>query len=177
MSSTEAKRAGLIARLLDIIEEGVGTYYRNSEVGWNSKKKRKELVDPLARYIVICEAGGECPNSIAAFAAFQLSFEETEVNGVERELPIIYCYELHVLPRHQGKGLGTYLMELLQEIGSRWNMQAIFLTVFKENWQALKFYQRLGFKPDPISPSQYLGGKYADNYDYEILSKPLLLDA
>lgn len=42
-------------------------------------------------------------------------------------------YELQLTPETRGKGLGTYLMKLLEDIGRHWHMEKVMLTVFRGN--------------------------------------------
>lgn len=40
-------------------------------------------------------------------------------------------YELQIEDSARGKGLGEYLVKLLEDIGRRWKMDKVMLTVFK----------------------------------------------
>ncbi|KAI9623104.1 hypothetical protein KEM48_009724 [Puccinia striiformis f. sp. tritici PST-130] len=57
-------------------------------------------------------------------------------------------YEIQLKAETRGKGLGKVLMEILERIGSSWEMKKVMLTVQTENETAVKFYRSLGFFPD-----------------------------
>ncbi|KAJ1547651.1 hypothetical protein HK405_005270 [Cladochytrium tenue] len=81
--------------------------------------------------------------------------------------------ELQLVESARRRGIGRYLMSLLEAIGRREGTRKAMLTVFKSNSQALAFYSRLGYKPDGISPSRCLPPAEAEEYSYEIMSKVL----
>jgi GNAT superfamily N-acetyltransferase len=58
-----------------------------------------------------------------------------------KQLP---SYEIQLKESARGKGLGEYLMKLLQEIGIRWHMEKVMLTVFKGNLLRLYLRGRFG---------------------------------
>lgn len=66
----------------------------------------------------------------------------------------------------QRKGLGAYMLSLLEKVAAKWGMECTILTVLKNNPDAMKFYQRMGFALDESSPET------SENAPYEILSKP-----
>ena len=90
-------------------------------------------------------------------AFVHLRFEE------ERGDPVLYLWELQVEPFAQGKGLGRFLMQLLEEIARQGNLRLVMLTVFRENMKALSLYRKLGYVDDESSPGREEG--------YAILSK------
>lgn len=72
---------------------------------------------------------------------------------------------MQVEKSHQRKGLGAYLLSLLEQTAREWSMEMVVLTVLKNNPDAMKFYERLGFTVDESSPEK------SENAAYEILSK------
>lgn len=56
----------------------------------------------------------------------------------------IWFGPLFILPEHQGKGIGTILMQNLIEL-ARGQARAIKLQTLKENTRAKAWYERLGF--------------------------------
>lgn len=68
--------------------------------------------------------------------------------------PLFYClqplylilrsYELQVAKNSQNCGLGKALMQKLSNIGSKWGMRKIMLTILKANTSAMKFYLAIG---------------------------------
>lgn len=96
-----------------------------SEWPEEEKVKRKEMVAPEAHYIFVCEVA----NSNADEMTKMLTAAETstclEDSGplvgfvqyrfiLEEEIPVLYVYELQLEPRVQGKGLGKFLMQLVE---------------------------------------------------------------
>lgn len=74
-------------------------------------------------------------------------------------------YEMQVDQAHQRKGLGAYMLNLLEKTAALWKMEYTVLTVLKNNPDAMKFYERKGFGIDESSPPK------SENAPYEILSK------
>lgn len=73
---------------------------------------------------------------------------------------------MQVEQSHQRKGLGAYMLGLLEKTAAQWHMEYTILTVLKNNPDAMKFYERLGFAVDESSPGK------SEEAAYEILSKP-----
>lgn len=61
-------------------------------------------------------------------------------------LPLLFArYELHVVPQHQGSGIGRQLMQHLEAIAKLKHMPKIMLTVQIANVNAMHFYRKLGY--------------------------------
>ncbi|KAL4424423.1 hypothetical protein ABPG77_005666 [Micractinium sp. CCAP 211/92] len=166
--------------------------------GWSEAKKRAELTHPSARYLVLFEqtaaaagdgqhaaqqsgqdgshtAAGD-PAAAAPAAAEQLGrlgqplaflhyrFEEEEGEAV------LYCYEIQVVQAAQGKGVGRFLMQLLELIGRRSGVARLMLTVFHANVAATALYRRLGYVLDDDSPGAL---DPSGDHQYEIMTKRL----
>lgn len=154
-----------------------------SEWQAEEKVKRKEMVSPEARYIFVyetvdsdadqmSESAGERgsrtvrasdKDNLVGFVHFRFTLEE--------EVPVLYVYELQLEPRVQGKGLGNFVMQLIELIACENHMSAVVLTVQKENLLAMNFYtSKLRYTISSISPSkvnQLIGLEKS----YEILCK------
>ncbi|PIA63796.1 hypothetical protein AQUCO_00201255v1 [Aquilegia coerulea] len=147
------------------------------------KLKRREMVAPEARYIFVRED----PNAIATdISSLSENMEKhncwigdgNPVVGfvqyrfvVEEDVPVAYVYELQLEGRVQGKGLGKFLMQLIELIARKNRMGAVVLTVQKANVSAMNFYiNKLRYVISTISPSKVdplLGAEKS----YEILCK------
>lgn len=68
----------------------------------------------------------------------------------------------------QRKGLGGFMMNALEDMAKYWGMEKIVLTILKNNDDAIKFYNRLGYAVDVSSPDD------EENAAYRILSKTLI---
>ncbi|KAL1318256.1 hypothetical protein AAHE18_15G193200 [Arachis hypogaea] len=143
------------------------------------KVKRREMVAPEAHYIFVHEDA----NSVGDETRMMLSAEEASTSCVEdsgplvgflhyrfvleEDVPVLYVYELQIEPRVQGKGLGKFLMQLIELIAQKKCMGAVMLTVQKANLLALNFYlSKLRYIISTISPS-----KMGIEKSYEILCK------
>lgn len=145
------------------------------------KVKRREMVVPEARYIFVKQySNGFITES---------SMKETEVEHmcavcpescllgfvhyrfvVEEELPVLYVYELQMEPSAQGKGLGKFMMQLIEQIACKNQMGAVMLTVQKANTQAMAFYTKLRYVISSTSPSR-VDPQIGLEKSYEILCK------
>ena len=58
---------------------------------------------------------------------------------------------LSVLPDHRGKGIGTKILESIKEIAKTKGCTDLYLTVNQENENAIKVYEKFGFKVKNIA--------------------------
>lgn len=87
---------------------------------------------------------------------------------------VLYCYEIHIQPSLQGRGVGRQLMNLYEETARRIGLEKTMLTVFRANESALAFYERLGYEIDEYSPGpRRLRNGTVKEPDYLILSKAM----
>lgn len=88
-----------------------------SEWPTEEKVKRREMVALEARYIFVRE--GDPPNAsagednapIVGFVHYRFTLEE--------EVPVLYVYELQLESQLQRKGLGKFLMQLIELIARK----------------------------------------------------------
>ncbi|GMP59366.1 hypothetical protein CsSME_00022666 [Camellia sinensis var. sinensis] len=145
------------------------------------KVKRREMVAPGARYIFVLED----PNANQATTSVETQRASTYcINGrapivgfvqyrftVEEEIPVLYVYELQLGPHVQRKGLGKFLMQLIELIARKNQMGAVVLTVQKENLLAMNFYMsKLRYTISTVSPSR-VDPLMGLEKSYEILCK------
>ncbi|XP_052878229.1 uncharacterized protein LOC108479612 isoform X3 [Gossypium arboreum] len=138
-----------------------------SEWAVEEKVKRREMVAPEARYIfVYWNANEMMDNAFTPLLGF-LHFRFT----LEEEIPVLYLYELQLDSSVQGKGLGKFLMQLVELIAQENRMGAVVLTVQKSNSLAMKFYiSKLRYVVSSISPSR-VDLLVGVEKNYEILCK------
>ncbi|GER45524.1 N-acetyltransferase [Striga asiatica] len=114
------------------------------------KIKRREMVAEEAHYIFVHEISNEddsvvkrlkdegrtcsCAGPIVGFVHYRFILEE--------EVPVVYVYELQLEAHIQGKGLGKFLMQLIEFIACENRMGAVVLTVQRANLAAMDFYIR-----------------------------------
>ncbi|XP_012492322.1 uncharacterized protein LOC105804306 isoform X2 [Gossypium raimondii] len=138
-----------------------------SEWAVEEKLKRREMVAPQARYIfVYWNANEMMDNAFTPLLGF-LHFRFT----LEEEIPVLYLYELQLDSSVQGKGLGKFLMQLVELIAQENRMGAVVLTVQKSNSLAMKFYiSKIRYVVSSISPSR-VDPLVGVEKNYEILCK------
>jgi N-alpha-acetyltransferase 40 len=172
LHSAESIPASDFQACFNLIELTSSRHYTDSSVGWSPSKKTKEMRLPDMRYILLRELRSDkaTPNTtihqqgILGFLSFMVTYE----NGKE----VAYCYEIHLSVAVQGKGLGSQLIRLLEEIARKIGLGKVMLTVFKSNKTALQFYEKLGFALDEHSPQpRKLRNGAVKETDYLILSK------
>uniref|UniRef100_A0A674HEW0 N-alpha-acetyltransferase 40 n=1 Tax=Taeniopygia guttata TaxID=59729 RepID=A0A674HEW0_TAEGU len=103
--------------------------YEQSEWGWKEREKREELRDERAWYLLAREPG----HGPVAFSHFRFDVE----CGDE----VLYCYEVQLESRVRRRGLGKFLLQILQLVANSTQMKKVMLTVFKHNHGALQFFR------------------------------------
>ncbi|XP_004299499.1 PREDICTED: N-alpha-acetyltransferase 40 isoform X2 [Fragaria vesca subsp. vesca] len=153
------------------------------------KVKRREMVASEARYIFVYEALDANANELLTVSGKERTSgicmeERGSLLGfvhfrfvIEEDLPVLYVYELQLESHVQGKGLGKFLMQLIELIARKNHMTAVVLTVQKANLVAMNFYtSKMRYVISSISPSKvdpWLGTQKS----YEILCKSFSNDA
>ncbi|WVZ73462.1 hypothetical protein U9M48_021765 [Paspalum notatum var. saurae] len=167
-----------IQNLLKVnMEEHYGPEWPSEE-----KVKRREMVAPEARYIFVKQYsnGFITENSMkrdAEVEHMRVSCNKDCLLGfvhyrfvVEEELPVVYVYEIQMEPSAQGKGLGKFMMQLIEQIACKNKMGAVMLTVQKANTEAMAFYTKLRYVISSTSPSR-VDPQIGLEKSYEILCK------
>ncbi|TVU28705.1 hypothetical protein EJB05_20256 [Eragrostis curvula] len=154
-----------------------------SEWPSEEKVKRREMVAPEARYIFVklYSNGLITENSMKedeGVERIHAACSEDRLCGfvhyrfvVEEDLPVVYVYELQMEPSAQGKGLGKFLMQLIEQIACKNQMGVVMLTVQKANSLAMAFYTKLRYVISSTSPSR-VDPQIGLEKSYEILCKP-----
>ncbi|PLN82975.1 GNAT family acetyltransferase Nat4 [Aspergillus taichungensis] len=160
-----------------LIEHTSSEAYQNSSVGWTPVAKKKEMRLPDMRYIVVRgressstarddAGGGKAKGPFVGFLSFMVTYED----GKE----VVYCYEVHIKPEAQRRGLGRWLLLAFEDIGRRVGLEQAMLTCFCSNAAAIRCYNALGYVVDESSPRpRRLRSGVVHEPDYMILSKPL----
>lgn len=160
-----------------LIEHTSSEAYQNSSIGWAPVAKKKEMRLPDMRYIVVRGGdlastpgddadGGKTKGPFVGFLSFMVTYED----GKE----VVYCYEVHIKPEAQRRGLGRWLLLAFEDIGRRVGLEQAMLTCFCSNAAAVRCYNALGYAVDESSPRpRRLRSGVIHEPDYMILSKPL----
>ncbi|CAA3007855.1 N-alpha-acetyltransferase 40 [Olea europaea subsp. europaea] len=148
------------------------------------KVKRREMVASEARYIFVHEIPNEDAIKESESVDKERKFTCYPIVGfvhyrfiLEEEVPVLYVYELQLEPHVQGKGLGKFLMQLIEFIARKNKMGAVVLTVQKANLVAMDFYlHKLKYTVSAISPSR-VDPLLGLEKSYEILCKAFYHEA
>uniref|UniRef100_A0A0A9ZD19 N-alpha-acetyltransferase 40 n=1 Tax=Lygus hesperus TaxID=30085 RepID=A0A0A9ZD19_LYGHE len=143
--------------ILDLMKRNMEQVYNQCEWGWNGEKKREEMTEDAAWYLVAFTTEGNQPVAFSHFR-FDIDF------GYE----VLYVYELQIEPEHQRKGLGKFMAQVLELIAFKNNMRKVVLTVLKHNKAAIDFYSSLKYVIDETCPED----NFEEQFCYLILSKP-----
>lgn len=101
------------------------------------KVKRREMVASEARYIFVHEIPNEDAIKESESVDKERKFTCYPIVGfvhyrfiLEEEVPVLYVYELQLEPHVQGKGLGKFLMQLIEFIARK--VQIFFHCCFQQ---------------------------------------------
>ena len=104
--------------------------------GWDDAWQRADFERRFDAYTVsIIEAGSRSVGSL----------------WLEQKPDSLYIHELQVAPQHQGRGIGTAVIEMVIEEGAS-RALPITLSVVPANPRARELYARLGFRVTCIEP-------------------------
>ncbi|KAL9955038.1 hypothetical protein ACROYT_G042642 [Oculina patagonica] len=146
----------------DLTKHNMQLLYENTTWGWNDKKKKDEMTEDKAWYLIAKEESGKA----AAFSHFRFDLEEGD--------EVLYCYEIQVEPGARARGLGKFLMQILEMMAHRAQMKKVMLTVLKDNERAVNFFTNImKFQTDETSPAIW-DPMNPEDYCYDILSKILM---
>ena len=92
--------------IIDLLEINMKKLYEESEWGWNAKNKRDEMLDDHAWYLLAEKPDG----TLVAFSHFRFDMDYDD--------EVLYVYEIQVDPTYQRKGLGRFMMQVLELLGN-----------------------------------------------------------
>ncbi|KAK4685682.1 hypothetical protein P7C73_g4463, partial [Tremellales sp. Uapishka_1] len=175
---------GLQTAIYGLFDTNMSALAKTSSFSYQEPAKRQELFEETTKFL-LCLAGttpstvkGKEKETLLGYCSFRFDTEETLTS---RDAEVIYCYELQLSAKIRGMGIGKILMELYESIGRRRKMDKGMLTCLKNNKVAMKFYKKLGYRPDQIDPSTMAEDEGEaeehndddERVDYWILSKDL----
>ncbi|OAQ99817.1 hypothetical protein LLEC1_02911 [Akanthomyces lecanii] len=98
-----------------------------------------------ACFDIVAGHADQARGEIRAFTSFMPTFEDGQ--------PVVYCYEIHLLPEMERTGLGKLLMDHVTAAADGIpTLEKTMLTCFVSNARARRFYEKLGFDVDESSP-------------------------
>ena len=119
--------------------------YNDLEVGnlslqeaWTLSSLKKELKNPLAKYIII-----KIDNKAIAFAGLWIVANEGQITNIA------------VHPDYRHNGLGNILIQSLIDNMNKWNCTSLTLEVRTSNIIARKLYTKYGFVEEGIRKNYY----------------------
>ncbi len=110
-----------------IPEEDITSYFENTY----SVEKLAELC-----------SSPSCKGYVAAEADRIVGFERLQFNDEENRL---YIASVYVLPGNQGKGIGTHLLMLAEDMARTLELDRVWLGVMVQNTAACDWYKKIGF--------------------------------
>lgn len=145
----------------NLLSTNMKSLYEESNWGWKEREKREEITDDRA-LLLVARGDENVPVGFVHFR-FDMDFDDE----------VLYCYEIQLVPEVRRKGLGKFLMQILEMLAFQTRMKKVMLTVFKHNSEANAFFMnQLKYQIDETSPSVF-DPMNPEDYDYEILSKPI----
>nr|XP_027199845.1 N-alpha-acetyltransferase 40-like [Dermatophagoides pteronyssinus] len=155
--------------MINLTEINMKDLYDSCSWKWNRQSKINEFKHSTAKHLIVFDLSPSPSSSEEekpiAFVHFR--FEKGYVSDA-----VLYCYELQIEKSYQQKGIGSYLMNLLESLGKQFRMKKSIVTVLKNNQQAYQFYTNgLQFRIDKNSPSNF--DEQQQPIEYEILSKKI----
>lgn len=126
---------------LDLTRTNMEALYEESGWGWKDREKLQELKDDNARYLIV---KNEEENPVA-FIHFRFDLDYGQ--------PVVYCYEIQLEPEVRRKGLGYFLMQILQLFAIKNSLFKVSATILRINDQSMDFFmKKLKFTEDETSP-------------------------
>jgi ribosomal protein S18 acetylase RimI-like enzyme len=58
-----------------------------------------------------------------------------------------YIYDIEVIRDLRGKGIGSKLLQMAEETCREWGVKEVMLAVEANNFEAIKWYERMGYAP------------------------------
>jgi len=143
--------------IFNLKKRNMKALYEQCEWGWNDKIKKEEMTDDRAWYLIARTPEPE--SKPVAFSHFRFDMDYGD--------EVLYCYELQLEEQVRRKGLGKFMLQILELIGFSAHMKKVVLTVLKHNPEAKAFFTALKYTTDETSPEDNV----LEQYSYEILSK------
>lgn len=108
-------------------------------------------LDVLKRYLADSQEAGdpqfvvELDGDVVGIARTKLIEQAADdLSGAEKKLRLSF---IAIDPTHQGRGLGTALLQAVEDIAVELGATQIALDVWPHNYRAAALYKRFGFQP------------------------------
>lgn len=126
------------------------------EFGWKEKDKREELWSDDAWFLIARTGEG----AAVAFCHFRYDMDYDD--------EVLYCYEIQVESAYKRKGLGRFMMKVLEMLCLKADMLKLMTTIFKKDKKEASFFKdALKFEVDETS----FVDTVHEQFEYEILCR------
>jgi GNAT superfamily N-acetyltransferase len=127
-----------------------------ADFGWKEKEKLEELRADAAWYLVARTQEG----TPVAFSHFRYDMDYDD--------EVVYCYEIQVEVGYRRKGLGRFMMKVLEMLTLKADMQKLMATIFKKDKAEEEFFKKaLKFEMDETSFVDTVN----EQFEHEILCR------
>jgi len=127
-----------------------------AEFGWKEKDKKEEMWSDHAWYLLARTEEGKA----VAFSHFRYDMDYDD--------EVVYCYEIQVEKGYQRKGLGRFMMKVLEMLCLKADMLKLMVTIFKKDLPQAEFFKKaLKFEMDETSFVDTVN----EQFEYEILCR------
>ncbi|KAK3057829.1 hypothetical protein LTR09_000904 [Extremus antarcticus] len=162
-----------LSQCLNLIASTSRQHYESSGWGWHPRRKTREMKEAEMRYLLVRSTVSTAPSGsepveeadIEGFLSFMLTHDSSP------PVPVLYVYEVHLVPRLRKLGLGAHLMRVVEEVAKDAGVEKVMLTCFVCNERARKFYESRGYGKDVISPEDRRTRAKIVKADYVIMSR------
>lgn len=110
---------------------------------YNIQKLRSELADPNSEYSFLY-----ADEELAGYLKLNEAPSQTDIHDPDS----LEVQRIYVCGKFQGMGLGRFLLNTALEIASERGKQYVWLGAWEHNDRALRFYDRMGFRPVGTHP-------------------------
>jgi len=148
--------------VFELFEKNMKAIYEKSKCGWNDEDKINELLDDDAWYLIATDNETDFP---LAFAHFGYDMEDGD--------DVFFVYEIQLDESVRRKGLGKFMMKVMELMMIKTNLLKIVLVVFKHNIIGNKFFKE-ALKYEANAPAA--GDEPKEDDDYEVLCRKNLLE-
>ncbi|XP_064603235.1 N-alpha-acetyltransferase 40-like [Liolophura sinensis] len=149
----------LVDWAFELTKSNMQTLYETGGWGWKDKEKRAEMTEDMARYLIVTDSD----NKLVGFVHFRFDIDYDE--------EVLYVYEIQLIKEVRRKGLGKFLLQILELMAHKTQMKKVIQTVFKQNTAGYDFYTKtMKYEVDETNPEEYV---FEEGNSYVILSKAI----
>ncbi|KAK5171881.1 uncharacterized protein LTR77_003518 [Saxophila tyrrhenica] len=170
--SSASLTKGELNQCFDLISLTSRSHYEPSSFGWHSRRKLREMREEEMRYLLVrsttlADRDGDSAveGEVKGFLSFMLTHDSSPA------VPVVYVYEIHLLPELRQCGLGGHLMQVAEDVARATGVEKVMLTCFVANETVRRWYEGRGYGVDVVSPEDRMTRRKVVKADYVIMSK------